>query len=62
MLSITQGLGENVKSSTQPKEVKALEGAHVSQVSCGMGHTIMVVRDETDKDKEILEKLKEIPL
>ncbi|ROT62143.1 hypothetical protein C7M84_020022 [Penaeus vannamei] len=56
------GLGENVKSSTQPKEVKALEGAHVSQVSCGMGHTIMVVRDETDKDKEILEKLKEIPL
>lgn len=51
-----------MKSSTQPKEVKALEGAHVSQVSCGMGHTIMVVRDETDKDKEILEKLKEIPL
>ncbi|XP_047496830.1 protein RCC2-like [Penaeus chinensis] len=56
------GLGENVKSSTQPKEVKSLEGAHVSQVACGMGHTIMVVRDETDKDKEILEKLKEIPL
>lgn len=56
------GLGETVKSSTQPKEVKALEGAHVFQVACGMGHTLMLVRDETDKDKEILGKLKEVPM
>ncbi|XP_042242580.1 protein RCC2 homolog [Homarus americanus] len=56
------GLGDNIKSSTQPKEVKALEGAHVSQVACGMGHTLMMVRDETEQDKEILEKLKEITL
>lgn len=57
-----QGLGENTKSSTQPKEVKALEGAHVEQITCGMGHTVLLVRDETDQDKEILGKLKEITL
>ncbi|XP_064120130.1 protein RCC2 homolog [Macrobrachium nipponense] len=56
------GLGENVKSSTQPKEVKSLEGAHVYQVTCGMGHTMLLVRDETEKDKEILSKLKEVTL
>lgn len=57
-----QGLGENCRSSTQPKEVKALEGCHVEQITCGMGHTVMLVRDETDQDKEILGKLKEITL
>lgn len=62
LMFIFQGLGENVKSSTQPKEVKALEGSHVYQVTCGMGHTAMIVRDETEKDREILNKLKEINL
>lgn len=57
---VFQGLGEHIKSSPQPKEVKALEGAFVGQVACGMGYTLMIVRDETEKDKEILEKLKEI--
>lgn len=56
------GLGENVKSSTQPKEVKTLEGAHVEQITCGMGHTVLLVRDETEQDKEILGRLKEITL
>ncbi|KAK4300103.1 hypothetical protein Pmani_027675 [Petrolisthes manimaculis] len=56
------GLGEHIKSSPQPKEVKSLEGAYVGQVSCGMGYTLMIVRDETEKDKEILEKIKEITL
>ncbi|XP_076028928.1 protein RCC2 homolog [Oratosquilla oratoria] len=56
------GLGENTKSSTQPKEVKALEGAHICFVSCGMGYTTLVVRNENDKDKEIINKLKEVYL
>lgn len=61
-MCIFQGLGENIRSSTQPKEVKTLEGAHVEQITCGMGHTVMLVRDETEQDKEILNKLKEITL
>jgi len=56
------GLGEGMKSSTTPKEVKALEGAHVLKVTCSQGTTLMVVRDETDQDKSVLSKLKEISI
>ncbi|KAG0712629.1 Protein RCC2 [Chionoecetes opilio] len=58
----TLGLGENTKSSTTAKEVKALEGSHVQQITCGMGHTVLLVREETEQDKEILDRLKEITL
>jgi len=54
------GLGENKKSSTALQEVKALDGAHVSMVTCGMGHTLYICRDTTDEDKKILGKLKEM--
>lgn len=54
------GLGENQKSKTVPMEVKALDGAHVNMVTCGMGHTLYICRDTEEEDKKILGKLKEI--
>lgn len=54
------GLGEHTKSSTTPKEVKSLDGAHVYRLSCSMASSLLVVRDETENDKKILAKLKEI--
>ncbi|KAB7498005.1 Protein RCC2-like protein [Armadillidium nasatum] len=54
------GLGENTKSSTQPKEVKALDGALVHQVACSLGFTLMVANDDDEEDKAVLSKLKEI--
>jgi len=56
------GLGENKKSSTALQEVKALDGAHLSMVACGMGHTLYICRDSTDEDKAIIGKLKELNL
>lgn len=53
------GFGEMRKSSTQPKEMKACDGMFVTQVACGMGHTMLVVRDRTDTEKERINKLPE---
>ncbi|XP_077998903.1 protein RCC2-like [Glandiceps talaboti] len=52
------GHGDNApKSSTQPKEVKLLEGVFIHSVSCGFGHTLMVARSDTEEEKERLRKL-----
>lgn len=45
------------KSSTTPMEVKALEGLHVHSVTCGLSHTLMVVRDESEEEKAKIAKL-----
>lgn len=49
---IFQGLGETRKSTPTPLEVKKLEGIYIEQISCGMCHTVMIARDETDEEKE----------
>lgn len=46
------GLGETRKSTPTPLEVKKLEGIYIEQISCGMCHTVMIARDETDEEKE----------
>lgn len=40
------------KSTTTPLEVKRLEGIYIEHISCGMSHTLMIARDETDEEKE----------
>ena len=40
------------KSTTTPIEVKRLEGIYVEHISCGMSHTVMIARDETEEEKE----------
>ena len=54
-----KGIGEMRRSSTVPMEVKALEGIHVNQVACGMGHTLFIARDASEEEKEKIQKLYE---
>ena len=52
-----QGYGEHQgKSSTQPKEVKTVQGLCVQKIACGYGHSLLLVRKE-DEDKEALDKM-----
>lgn len=51
------GFGEMRKSSTTPMEVKALEGLYITAVTCGLSHTLMICRDESDEEKAKIEKL-----
>lgn len=53
------GFGELHKSSTTPMEVKALEGIYILQVSCGLGHTLLLARDQSEQEKAKLMKLPE---
>ncbi|KAF4532598.1 hypothetical protein B566_EDAN013376 [Ephemera danica] len=48
---VKSGLGEMRKSSTTPIEVKALEGVHIMHVVCGVSHTLMLARDDTEEEK-----------
>lgn len=47
------------KSSTTPLEVKALEGLYITAITCGMSHTLMICRDESEEEKTKIEKLEE---
>ncbi|OXU20354.1 protein RCC2 homolog [Nasonia vitripennis] len=51
------GFGEMRKSSTTPMEVKALEGLYITAVTCGLSHTLMICRDESEEEKAKIEKL-----
>jgi hypothetical protein len=50
-----QGLGEMRKSSTTPIEVKALEGVYIMHVVCGVSHTLMLARDDSEEEKARLQ-------
>jgi len=56
------GLGEVNKSSTTPKEVKTMCGAHVIEVTASQGTSLMIVRDDNEEDKKFNAKLKEITI
>ena len=45
------------KSSTTPMEVKALEGLYIISVTCGLSHTLMICRDDTEEEREKIKKL-----
>ena len=52
------GYGETkAKSSTTPQEVKLLEGIYTQRVTCGYAHTMIMARDESDAEKEAIDKL-----
>lgn len=56
------GYGENkAKSSTVPQEMKLLDGIYVKSVSCGFGHTLMIGRDESPADRDLIAKLPHWP-
>ncbi|XP_066591146.1 protein RCC2 homolog isoform X1 [Prorops nasuta] len=52
------GFGEMRKSSTTPMEVKAVEGLYITAVTCGLSHTLMICRDESEEEKAKINKLK----
>lgn len=54
------GLGEVNKSSTTPKEIKCMDGSHVYEAAVSQGATLMILRNETEQDKKVLAKLKEV--
>lgn len=45
------------KSSTTPMEVKAVEGLYITAVTCGVSHTLMICRDDTEHEKAKINKL-----
>ncbi|XP_014250769.1 protein RCC2 homolog [Cimex lectularius] len=51
------GHGELRKSTSVPMEVRALEGIYVEQVAMGSAHTLFVVRDSSEEEKEKVDKL-----
>ncbi|XP_029155280.1 protein RCC2 homolog [Nylanderia fulva] len=51
------GFGEMRKSSTTPMEVKALEGLYITAVTCGLSHTLMICRDDTEEERAKINKL-----
>jgi len=50
------GDNSNIKSSTNPKEVKPLENVYIHKVACGYSHTLMIARCDTDEEQEEVEK------
>lgn len=54
------GYGEGrQKSSTTPQEVRLLEGIHVHTVTCGLGHSVYIARDDTEEERARIRKLPE---
>ncbi|XP_002737524.1 protein RCC2-like [Saccoglossus kowalevskii] len=54
------GYGDHgAKSSTQPKEIKLLDGINIHSVACGYGHTLMIARNDSDEDTNSINKLPE---
>ncbi|CAG0915961.1 unnamed protein product [Notodromas monacha] len=53
------GLGVQTKSSSKPKEVSDLEGCTVHKISMGLAHTLILVSEESESDKSLLEALPE---
>lgn len=52
------GYGEHKqKSSTVAQEVKTLEGAYIHTVSCGYGHALLIARNDTEAEKEAINKI-----
>ena len=62
-MGLTGELGfgaKNAKSSSKPKFVEKLDKCLVTDVACGYGHTLFLIRDEDDEDKAAIKKIKRI--
>ena len=51
---------DEAKSSSKPKFVPDLDSCLVTGVSCGMGHTLFMIRNEDDEDAKALKKVAKI--
>jgi alpha-tubulin suppressor-like RCC1 family protein len=62
-MGLTGELGfgkESAKSSSKPKFVEKLDKCLVTDVACGYGHTLFLIRDEDAEDKAELKKISKI--
>ena len=62
-MGLTGELGfgaQNAKSSSKPKFVEKLDKCLVTDVSCGYGHTLFLIRDEDEEDKAAMKKINRI--
>ncbi len=62
-MGLTGELGfgaENAKSSSKPKFVEKLDKCLVTDVVCGYGHTLFLIRDEDEEDKAAMKKINRI--
>ena len=50
----------NQKSSAQPKFVEKLDSCMITDVACGYGHTLFLVKDEDVEDAKALKKVKKL--
>jgi len=50
----------NPKSSSKPKFVEKLDSVIICDVSCGYGHTLMIICDEDEEDKKAIKKVSRI--
>jgi len=55
------GKGEN-KSSSKPKFVNGLDSCLVTDVACGMAHTLFMIRNEDEEDAKALKKVATLEL
>jgi len=51
------GLGTSRKSSSQPVIMKSVANCYIYQAACGQAHSLMIARNEDDKDKKALEEI-----
>ena len=53
---------DDAKSSSKPKFVNGLDSCLVTSVSCGMGHTLFIIRNEDDEDMKAVKKVDKVEL
>lgn len=51
-------MGENKKSSASPMEITKLDSLYIHEVGMGISHSVFVARNETEEDKNALEKFR----
>lgn len=51
------GFGDTKKSSSYAQEVKTLGNIYIHAVACGYGHTLMIARNDTEDEKNEIEKM-----
>lgn len=45
------------KSSTVAQEVKTVSNVYIHSVACGYGHTLMIAKNDTEDEKDAVNKI-----
>lgn len=62
-MGLTGELGfgaKEAKSSSKPKFVEKLDKCLVTDIACGYGHTLFIIRDDDDEDKAAIKKISSV--